>query len=107
MHASSAWIGSCLIRTSMRSIVQLDFGFMVGVGVGLALAGVTVVTVEAARRMRTRRALWADHMPVIDGVHPPAVAELEARPAEEANASEVPRLESEAVDVPPTSQRWV
>jgi len=92
----------------MRTDIQLTPGFAAGLGLGLALAGVTVLTVGATRRMRSRRMISRaqEHVPVIDGVYalePPA---LDARPAEEANAAEIPRLESEAPDVAPTSQRW-
>ena len=90
----------------MRSFLQVDPGFFAGVGLGLALAGVTVLTVGAARRMRMRRRADGEHVPVIDGVHAPPPPALDARPAEEANAPEIPRLESEAPDVPPMSQRW-
>ena len=90
---------------AMRFEFQLYPGFMAGIGVGLALAGVTVLTVGAARRTRARNAA-NDRVPLIDGVHDPAPPELDARPAEEANTLEVPRLESEAPDVPPLSQRW-
>lgn len=92
----------------MRTDIQLTPGFVAGLGLGLALAGVTVLTVGATRRMRARRmeARAAEHVPVIDGVHAPEPPALDARPAEEANALEIPRLESEALDVAPMSQRW-
>lgn len=90
----------------MRSDIQLNPGFFAGIGLGLALAGVTVLSVGAARRMRTRRSMSEEHVPLIDGVHAPSAPALDARPAEEANALEVPRLESEAPDVSPLSQRW-
>ena len=90
----------------MRSEIQLNPGFVAGIGLGLALAGVTAITIEAARRMRARRLLADEHVPVIDGVHAPSVPALDARPAAEANTLEIPRLESEALDVSPMSQRW-
>ena len=90
----------------MRTEIQLNPAFVAGLGLGLALAGVTVLTVGAARRMRSRRLMAREHIPVIDGVHAPETPALDARPAEEANALEVPRLESEALDVAPMSQRW-
>ena len=74
--------------------------------IGLTLAGVTLLTAEAARRARARRTAGPT-APVIDGVHPPNGPELDARPAEEANASEQPpRLESEIPEFSPMSQRW-
>lgn len=90
----------------MRSDIQINPGFVAGIGLGLALAAVTALTIGAARRIRTRRELAEEHMPVIDGVHAPDGPSLDARPAEEANALEIPRLESEAIDVSPMSQRW-
>ena len=90
----------------MRSEIQLNPGFVAGLGLGLALAGVTVLTVGATRRMRARRMEMQEHVPIIDGVHAPETPALDARPAEEGNTLEIPRLESEAPDVAPTSQRW-
>lgn len=92
-----------LLSTEMRSDRR---DFAVGVGVGLALAGVAVFTVEALRRVQTRRRMAHEHVLSIDGVHAPRAPELAARPAEEANAAEIPRLESEAPDVSLMSQRW-
>jgi hypothetical protein len=65
---------------------------------------VTLLTVEAVRRTRSRRAP-RKVTPFIDGVRPPNTAELNARPAEEANGCG-PRLVSEADDYSPMSQRW-
>jgi hypothetical protein len=88
----------------MRSDHRANAAFLEGVAAGLALAGVTVLTVEAARRIRERQGP-TELADFIDGVHPPNEAELDARPAEEANAVEF-RLVSEAPDFSARSQRW-
>lgn len=89
----------------MRSAIDTYRAFSSGVVVGLAAAGVTFLAVEAARRARRARLYEADRPVVIDGVHAPQSAELNARPAEEGNAA-TRRLESEAPDIQPFSQRW-
>ena len=77
----------------MRSELPYYRGFVAGLLVGLALAGVALLTAEAGRRARTRRRLEAPH-------------EAERGPRPGAEVSYVPRLRSEAPDVPPLSQRW-
>jgi hypothetical protein len=90
----------------MRSGLELNPGFLGGVVVGLMLACVTLLTAGAARRARSGRT-GSERIPFIDGVHPPCEAELDARPAEEAMASDQPpRLESEIPEFSPMSQRW-
>ena len=90
----------------MRSGLHANYGFFGGVAVGLALAGVTLLTVAAVRRARSRRRMASEHVAFIDGVRPPNEVELDVRPAAEANSMAEPRLESEAPDVPILSQRW-
>ncbi|MBX3208614.1 MAG: hypothetical protein KF764_26510 [Labilithrix sp.] len=89
----------------MRSDLRENQVFAGGVAVGIVLAGVTFLSVEAVRRLRTRRACTA-RVSFIDGVHPPNEVELEVRPAEEANAADPPRLVSEMPEFSPLSQRW-
>jgi hypothetical protein len=81
-----------------------SLGFLGGFVAGLGLASVTVVAIGAMRRMRPRHC--SEQMEFIDGVRPPSEAELDARPAEEANSFEHFHLESEAIDVIDESQRW-
>ncbi|HVH44798.1 MAG TPA: hypothetical protein VM925_20735 [Labilithrix sp.] len=87
----------------MRSNLQANAAFLGGVVVGLGVASVALLTVATVRRARSHR-LTTERTAFIDGVHPPNAAELDARPAEEANAN--PRLESEAIDMSALSQRW-
>ena len=79
--------------------------FTSGIAVGLTLAGVALLTLEAARRTLSRRSS-TEPVSFIDGVRPPNGVELNVRPAEEANTTDPPRLESEADDFSPISQRW-
>jgi hypothetical protein len=91
----------------MRSGFRLNPAFLGGVVLGLILGGVTLLSAEAMRRIRARRDRNDQHVPFIDGVHPPNDVELHARPAEEANAHEnPPRLVSEIPEFSPLSQRW-
>lgn len=90
-------------------LASMRFGidtFAGGVLAGLALACVAVLLVEAGRRTRQRRLAESDApRHIIDGVHPPHEAELDARPAEEANA-QPHHLVSEAADVVGDNERW-
>jgi hypothetical protein len=87
----------------MRSVSLHWSSLIAALGVGAGafyLAG-------ARRRQRARAAEpWAKDRVVIDGATPPPRAAYEARPAPEANASSSSRLESEAEDFDPLSQRW-
>jgi hypothetical protein len=87
----------------MRSHSHAGSAFLGGVVVGLGLASVALWRIGPDRSARHRRAS-TERASFIDGVHPPNPAELHARPPEELNVRV--RLESEAVDVVPTSQRW-
>lgn len=87
----------------MRIQSHFPFAFGAGMMVGLGMAGVAIWTMSGRRAARLRIEV-TERSTFIDGVHPPNTAELDARPAEEATASA--RLESEAVDMSTTSQRW-
>jgi hypothetical protein len=71
---------------------------------GLAAGAVLVLVGSRVQRRHTWSARASDHF--IDGTKPTTEAELAARPAEEANASVLPQLQSEALDVEPDTQRW-
>ena len=105
----------------MSSMTHEYRHFAVGVMVGLAVASVTLLTMGAARRgwrwlvprvrsSKLRRSLgtrWESpgrHF-FIDGVHPPREPERNAQPQREGNGW-TGRLESEAIDPYPESQRW-
>lgn len=87
----------------MRSDLQAAPLFIGGVAVGLIVARVTVLTIEAVRRVRARR---VSQVMFIDGVEPIDAIALEVRPAEEGNSNELPRLVSEMPEFAPMSQRW-
>jgi hypothetical protein len=88
----------------MRTRALPSSSFFGGFMLALAMMGVTL-GIRGALRRRTLRAKPHGGIPHIDGVHPPAPAELQARPQQEGNATYEP-LASEAVDVPAISQRW-
>lgn len=88
---------------AMRSHPHAPAAFAFGLVVGLGLAGVAILSMTPSRAIRSRR-VTTERASFIDGVHPPNAAELDARPAEE--VSTTVRLESEAVDMSTTSQRW-
>jgi hypothetical protein len=86
--------------------------FVAGFLAALALTGGALLTVGAVRRVsgngrwvRKSQRWETEEMPVIDGARPLDAAIQGARPQEEANEPVRP-LVSEAVDVPPLSQRW-
>ena len=87
----------------MRSDLQAAPLFIGGVAVGLILAGVPLLAIEAIRRVRARR---VSQMVFIDGVYPIDEIVLDARPAEEGDSTEPPRLVSEMPEFAPMSQRW-
>jgi hypothetical protein len=78
------WRDFC-VEGNMRFGLPYYRGFVAGLVVGLALTAVTLLTVAAGGRVRARR-------------------RLEARAS--TKVGHVPRLRSEAPDVPPSSQRW-
>jgi hypothetical protein len=75
--------------------------FLSGFSTALVLVGVAWVTTKAARRGDRARAKRV----VIDGARPPSPVEVAVQPQAEARSKDEP-LASEAVEVPPQSQRW-
>ena len=91
----------------MRREILSNRSFLEGFVLAFAVLGVTFCIIGTVRRMRAwTGAAHAPPIAPIDGVYPPEAASLDARPQEEANGPHEP-LESEAVDVPLNSQRWV
>jgi hypothetical protein len=82
----------------MKRIHTVSFAAGLGVGAMLALVA------SRAHRRHSWSVSASDHF--IDGTRQPTNAELAARPAEEANATVLPHLESEAADIEPDTQRW-
>lgn len=92
----------------MRSDLHSAPLFIGGLAAGLVVAAVSLLTIEAARRVRARREATrrVGEVVFIDGVEPASRIVLEARPAEEGNSNKPPRLVSEMPEFTPMSQRW-
>ena len=91
--------------SAMGADRQIRAAFVVGFAAGLATAGVSVLTAVATRRATTR-GRRREPFRFID-LEPTDEITIKARPAEEANTcEEPPRLESEAPEFSPKSQRW-
>ncbi|MBX3228311.1 MAG: hypothetical protein KIT84_06645 [Labilithrix sp.] len=88
----------------MRNLTKYESGFLAGLATALLASGVTFLLASAIRR---RQFAATTGTPISIDAAPPSRVDLDAQPAPEANASESPRLESEAVtDVMIPSQRW-